>query len=140
VSNRFRFFYPRIIAKNRVDLRASMSAKLVALARISEKTSRDGTMTEPQINNQALNIDELVERSGLSEATIWRLKNAEKIPFYQPGGKGSRVTFPPDALERNYSAQNPDEPSGNEPSSSSTINTGPKPDWMKKRPQYPLIS
>ncbi|PHR90593.1 MAG: hypothetical protein COA78_34955 [Blastopirellula sp.] len=78
-----------------------------------------------------LTAKELADRTGLSVATIWRLKNSGKIPFNQPGGEGHRVTFLPDALERNYSAQNPDEPSGIEHHSSSSIKSGPKPDWMK---------
>jgi hypothetical protein len=45
-------------------------------------------------------IDELSRRSGVSTATLHRLKNAGQIPFFQPGGKGARLLFPPDALER----------------------------------------
>jgi excisionase family DNA binding protein len=52
-----------------------------------------------------LNIDEFAARTGYSKSTIHRLKNAKKIPFYQPGGKGARLLFPPDAIE--YATQPP---------------------------------
>jgi hypothetical protein len=42
---------------------------------------------------------QLANQSGLSEATIQRLKAAKRIPFYQPGGAGTRVVFPPNAIE-----------------------------------------
>ena len=47
-----------------------------------------------------LTINELSQRSRLSVSTLNRLKKAGLIPFFQPGGKGSRVTFPADAIER----------------------------------------
>jgi excisionase family DNA binding protein len=46
-----------------------------------------------------LTREELSARTGLSVSTIHRLKRAHLIPFYQPGGKGSRVLFPPNAIE-----------------------------------------
>ena len=72
-----------------------------------------------------LDINELIARTGMSRATVWRLKDAGKIPFYQPGGKGCRVTFPEDAIERDEvrnSAQSKDDSSERLP--------GPQPNWM----------
>lgn len=47
-----------------------------------------------------LTLEELARVSGLSKVTLRRHWRAGKIPGHQPGGKGSRVLFPPDALER----------------------------------------
>lgn len=47
-----------------------------------------------------LTIKELAQRSRRSISTLNRLKKKGLIPFYQPGGKGTLVTFPPDAIER----------------------------------------
>jgi excisionase family DNA binding protein len=43
---------------------------------------------------------ELAARTGLSKSTIQRLKEAGKIPFFQPHGDGGRVLYPHDAIER----------------------------------------
>ncbi len=45
-------------------------------------------------------LKELARVSGLPEVTLRRYWRAGKIPGHQPGGKGSRVLFPRDALER----------------------------------------
>jgi hypothetical protein len=42
---------------------------------------------------------QLVARSGLSASTVQRYKDAGKIPFFQPGGPGGKLLFPPDAIE-----------------------------------------
>ena len=47
-----------------------------------------------------LNIDQFQSLTGLSKSTIHRLKDSGQIPFYQPGGKGSRLLFPADAIEQ----------------------------------------
>ncbi len=77
-----------------------------------------------------LDINELVAITGLSEATIWRLKRAGKIPFFQPGGKGGRVKFPANAIEL---ASRPETPSpvrdDNENALSDRL-PGPQPKWM----------
>jgi len=77
-----------------------------------------------------LTVAELSRRSGLSLATLHRLKAAGKIPFYQPGGKGARLLFPPDAIERAAHA--------GESQHSTTTNVpqhlaGPRPGWMLGR-------
>lgn len=46
-----------------------------------------------------LSKHQLSELTGLSPATIQRYKDAGRIPFFQPGGKGGRVLFPADAIE-----------------------------------------
>lgn len=43
--------------------------------------------------------EQLIAQTGLSAATLQRYKRAGKIPFFQPGGPGARVLFPPDAIE-----------------------------------------
>lgn len=53
-----------------------------------------------RIDIEYVNKQELAARTGFSPATIQRLKDRGLIPFYQPGGKGSRVTFPSNAIER----------------------------------------
>ena len=52
-----------------------------------------------------VDIGELAARTGMSPSTINRLKKQGKIPFYQPGGKRTRVLFPPDAIEQASSSQ-----------------------------------
>lgn len=47
-----------------------------------------------------LDINELSARTGLSLATLHRLKDRGQIPYYQPSGKGGKLLFPPDAIER----------------------------------------
>lgn len=45
-------------------------------------------------------IAELSQTSGLSVSTIRRLVRDERIPYLQPSGKGGKLLFPPDAIER----------------------------------------
>lgn len=85
-------------------------------------------MTDSQHNNSYLNIDELVARARLSKATVWRLKRSGKIPFFQPGGKGSRVMFPVDAIEQAMPKNIANLPQGDD--DSSTRLPGPQPNWM----------
>jgi predicted DNA-binding transcriptional regulator AlpA len=73
-----------------------------------------------------LNITELSARSGLSTATIWRLKKDGKIPFFQPGGKGHKVCFPADAIERDAKHSPPSSSAGQGQARLS----GPCPAWM----------
>ena len=47
-----------------------------------------------------LTIKELSEKSQFSVSQLRRLVRAGRIPFYQPGGKGGKLRFPPDAIER----------------------------------------
>lgn len=61
---------------------------------------------QPTSGLKYLTIKELSEDSGFSVTQIRRLVAAEKIAFFQPGGKGDKLLFPPDALER-CNSENP---------------------------------
>jgi hypothetical protein len=63
-------------------------------------------MSAPNENGQILACTpayltkrQLSERSGLSAATIQRYKDSQKIPFFQPSGRGGKLLFPRDAIE-----------------------------------------
>ncbi len=75
-------------------------------------------------NRNYISINELSQITGFSVTQIRRLVAAEKIAFFQPGGKGGKLLFPPDALERRYS-ENPfaRENEGEKPL------PGPRPNW-----------
>jgi hypothetical protein len=45
-----------------------------------------------------LSVEEFSQISGYSTTTVWRYLRAGKIPFFQPGGKGHRVSIPEDAV------------------------------------------
>lgn len=64
---------------------------------LTSRILQDGCRTMG--SDKYLDVDELSARTGFSRATIWRLKRAGKIPFIQPGGKGTIVKFRADALE-----------------------------------------
>jgi len=56
-----------------------------------------------QENNNArkyVSIEELSAGSGMSITQLRRLARAGRIPFFQPGGKGGKLLFPPDAIEK----------------------------------------
>lgn len=48
---------------------------------------------------QLLTLKEFSTASRLSSATIHRLKDAGRIPFHQPSGKGGKLLFPVNALD-----------------------------------------
>jgi excisionase family DNA binding protein len=80
-----------------------------------------------------LNIDELSTQTGLSTATIHRLKNQGKIPFYQPAGKRGRLLFPADAIER--AAHAAEQPLPAPPTVEDRPHlSGPPPAWMRPTP------
>ena len=81
-----------------------------------------------------LNIEELSAQTGLSPASIHRLKKQGKIKFYQPAGKGGKLLFPLDALEQAagaelFSVKAPD--SAATATENSSRLSGPCPAWMK---------
>ena len=77
-----------------------------------------------------LNIDELCLRTGLSKSTIHRLKKSGMVRFYQPGGKGGRVLFPPDAIEQVTSGEQPTADPDQDTFTSKSKLSGPQPKWM----------
>lgn len=84
-----------------------------------------------------LTIDELSQRSRLSISTLNRLKKEGLIPYFQPGGKNTRVTFPPDAIERACAAT---AASPSVPAATPTTPTklsGPMPKWQQSPKQHP---
>lgn len=91
-------------------------------------------MAPSQDPKSYLDVNELVALTGLSEATVWRLKRAGKIPFYQPGGRGGRVKFPVDAIEVAAQETQPEPPSAVDDSGSPERLPGPIPKWMSSRP------
>lgn len=86
-------------------------------------------MSDPQDRKSYLDIEELIARSGLSRATIWRLKRAGKIPFFQPGGKNGRVKFPEDAIELAGRCEMRSSGRDDSESASSERLPGPLPEW-----------
>ena len=75
-----------------------------------------------------LDVNELAARTGLSKATIWRLKRKRLIPFFQPGGKGTTVLFPKDAVEQVN--QGSELTGGSATPKDQDCLPGPKPGWM----------
>jgi len=72
-------------------------------------------------------IFELSQTSGLSTSTIRRLKDDNRIPYHQPGGKGGKLLFPPDAIERTS-------PASDAGDTGSRRIAGKRPDWMNDDP------
>lgn len=85
----------------------------------------------PDTSPQLLTLQELIDRSRLSAATIHRLKKLGKIPYLQPAGKGGRLLFPADAIERAAcEAAKPASPVSS-PAGSRPHLSGPPPAWMR---------
>lgn len=76
-----------------------------------------------------LTVSEFSARSRLSVATIHRLKDQNKIPFYQPAGKGGRLLFPADAIK--LAAPKEDKPSS-PPIDDRPHLSGRSPAWMQR--------
>lgn len=87
-------------------------------------------MPQPTPKDHYVSISELAARTGLSHATIWRLKRGGKIPFFQPGGKNGRVLFPADAIERALGGPPQATPDDAPPERL----PGPQPSWMSPKP------
>ena len=86
----------------------------------------------PDEKSQLLTIAELSARSRLSLATIHRLKRDGKIPFFQPAGKGGRLLFPSDAIERAGAFQVDTVPPVSTPVPiEPTRLSGPQPKWRR---------
>ncbi len=89
-------------------------------------------MSQDRTSPRFVDIKELSQQSGLSVSTITRLKNAGQIPFFQPGGKRSRVLFPIDAIEAAASLAKPQLPDTEPPRQSPDRGKGPAPHWKKR--------
>lgn len=82
-----------------------------------------------------IDIVELAARTGLSVSTIHRLKRQDKIPFFQPAGKGGKLLFPPDAIERSSCNTYADVMPGSGTTSPPIGRlSGPLPVWMRTSP------
>ena len=84
-------------------------------------------------NDRPITIRELNEKSRCSISTLRRLVRDRKIPYFQPAGKGGKLSFPPDAVERTCIL-----PDGlpRQPTDSGELTTlkhlsGSCPEWMK---------
>ncbi len=82
-------------------------------------------MHNAQGNHGLVDIKALSVASGYSVAQLRRLARAGRIPCYQPAGKGGKLLFPPDAIQRS-GQQSPAEPSA----STKQQLSGPRPHWM----------
>jgi len=69
-------------------------------------------------------IQELSATSGYSVTQLRRLARAGRIPFFQPGGKGGKLLFPPDAIEKSGQTHP-------EPQATGMPLAGRRPSWMK---------
>ena len=81
----------------------------------------------PDASSQLLTVSEFSAKSRLSVPTIHRLKHQGKIPYFQPAGKGGRLLFPADAIERAAEAAKLSSPPAENPPHLS----GPPPTWMR---------
>lgn len=79
---------------------------------------------------QLVDLKKICGVTQLSPSTIHRLKNAGKIPFYQPSGKGGKLLFPLNAIELAASAESaPSVPSDAGITGSQRL-SGPAPKWL----------
>lgn len=80
---------------------------------------------------------QLARRTGLSESTIQRLKDFNKVPFFQPGGKGARVLYPLNAVEVAFAHVSSDSSQTasvrKTDQESNTAIPGPKPRWLQPK-------
>src|SRR5437764_108619 len=80
-----------------------------------------------------LGYEDLQVRTGLSLSTLRRRVREGRIPFFQPGGPGTRIIFPEDVIERllqpTHTHIAPEQPP--EPSAYPTPPRGPKPKWQR---------
>jgi hypothetical protein len=73
-----------------------------------------------------LTIKELSTLTGFSETQLRRLQRDHRIPFFQPGGKGGKLFFPPDAIEKSGQPQPGAETTG-------LPLAGRRPSWMSNQ-------
>lgn len=91
----------------------------------------DTSQFAPQlVDLQLVDLKEFCSVKRLSPATVHRLKNAGKLPFYQPSGKGGKLLFPLNAIELAASAASaPSVPSDARIAGSQRL-SGPPPKWL----------
>jgi len=83
---------------------------------------------------QLLTIQKLSEKCRLSISTIHRLKRQGKIPCFQPAGKGGRLLFPPDVVERAVdSVSSTTQTSSQTADETARCLSGPRPAWMQPK-------
>jgi hypothetical protein len=120
---------PNSASPDRSDATPSGSRLDAERARIVPSSAEAATVSTS--GAPLLTIDELSRHSRLSITTLHRLKKAGRLPYFQPAGKGGRLLFPVDAIERANNAagelagecQNSDR--GDQRLS------GPRPAWMR---------
>jgi hypothetical protein len=107
-----------------------------------EPTAADGPQLVGQVRKY-LSPREYSTLTGLSMATVQRRLSTKQIPFFQPGGRRSRVLIPVDALQAQAEETGP-EPSTNGSAGPQTVRDpkpaikkqshlpGPQPRWMNK--------
>jgi excisionase family DNA binding protein len=81
-----------------------------------------------------LTIEELAEHTGFSVSTLRRLWRKRQIVGFQPGGRRTRVVFPPDAIEQ-ASRATQGAAAGPPESRTATPRRGPRPKWLGGQPQ-----
>ncbi|HCS50403.1 MAG TPA: hypothetical protein DIW81_02230 [Planctomycetaceae bacterium] len=85
-----------------------------------------------------LTIEECSQRVSLSDSTIRRRIREGKIPFWQPGGPGTRILIPVDALlssaDCSPDAENSSKPSFRDRDKSSL--PGPTAKWRRALSKY----
>jgi excisionase family DNA binding protein len=77
-----------------------------------------------------LTYEELSGLTGISQSTLRRRVKDGTLPFFQPGGRRTRVVFPADAVERIIRAI-PLPPEVDLPPSPKTTHRGPAPKWLR---------
>ncbi len=84
------------------------------------------------IEPQLLTLSEFSAHSRLSPSTIHRLKDAGKIPFVQPAGKGGKLLFPANAIElmATRELERPSTPAAASGGDSGRL-SGPRPKWTQ---------
>jgi excisionase family DNA binding protein len=79
-----------------------------------------------------LTINELADVTGYSVSTLQRLRRKGALPFYQPGGPGTRIVFPADAIERAAKTNQNDAGLPHEAAAAASDfpRRGPRPKWQ----------
>lgn len=87
---------------------------------------RSAENTERTNEMKLLGTEEALKRFGISRATLHRWRQAKRISFIQPGGKGGKLLYPADALEQLATAR---DLSATKATSAPKSISGPKPKW-----------